>query len=303
MTLRLNNLRPADGAVAGAVAGAVVFGVFLNLVSGGVTPSRVEEAAIPATSTTASDASSEKDDTSTSSTKAGKPDNADATSASPTSSPRPSSVEIAPSTTTAAPAAQPATTAVEDVSSVDALIRQLRVEPERPRSGYDRDLFDHWITQSNGCSTREQVLINESRTPPQVDPYGCEVLAGDWISAYDGYSTDDPGELDIDHVVALGEAWDSGADGWSAERRRQFANDLDHPGSLIAVTASTNRSKSDRDPSSWQPPNSAAWCQFATDWTRTKIRWDLSADQSEVDALRNIMRAGCGDGEPSGSST
>jgi hypothetical protein len=117
-------------------------------------------------------------------------------------------------------------------------------------------------------------------------------LAGDWFSVYDGVTVEDPSELDIDHVVALGEAWDSGAAGWDAARREAFANDLDHPAALIAVTASSNRSKSDDDPAEWKPPRREAWCQFARDWTSTKIAWDLTADQAEVDGLRSML-TGC----------
>lgn len=83
---------------------------------------------------------------------------------------------------------------------------------------------------------------------------------GGWLSAYDGYTTSDPSELDIDHVVPLGEAWRSGASRWDPARRAAFANDLDAPQALIAVTAATNRSKSDSDPAIWQPPNTNHWC-------------------------------------------
>jgi hypothetical protein len=116
------------------------------------------------------------------------------------------------------------------------------------------------------CDTREEVLITESRTPAQVDPYGCKVVAGDWFSIYDGVVTDQPGDLDIDHVVALAEAWDSGAASWDTNRRRAFANDLDEPAALIAVTASSNRSKRDEDPAEWRPPRREASCQAATRW-------------------------------------
>lgn len=122
--------------------------------------------------------------------------------------------------------------------------------------GYECELFgDGWIdADGDGCDTRREVLIAESTSPAQVDPFGCEVIAGDWVSAYDGYSTDDPTELEIDHVVALSEAWRSGAAAWPEDRRLAFANDLDSPAALVAVTAATNRSKGDRDPASWQPP-------------------------------------------------
>lgn len=183
---------------------------------------------------------------------------------------------VAPSTTTKPPS-----------GSASSLIGQLTVAPEGSGAGYDRDLFQHWIdADHDGCDTRCEVLEVERRTDLPGLP------SGGWLSIYDGYSTDDSGELDVDHVVALGEAWRSGADTWDANRRRGFANDLDEPDALIAVTASTNRSKSDRDPARWQPPNRGAWCQFGLGWVRVKIKWGLTADDAEVGALRNML-AGC----------
>ena len=85
------------------------------------------------------------------------------------------------------------------------------------------------------------------------------------------------------------EAWDSGASGWDEARRRDFANDLGFDGSLIAVTASSNRAKGDQDPAEWLPPRREAWCQFATDWVSVRVRWDLTAVQAEVAALRAAL--------------
>jgi hypothetical protein len=172
-----------------------------------------------------------------------------------------------------------------------AILVGLRIAPKGPRTGYDRDLFPHWIdADGDRCDTREEVLIAESTSPAQVDPSGCKVVAGDWFSLYDGVTTDDPSTFDIDHVVALAEASDSGASGWTAERRRAFANDLDHPQALRAVTASSNRSKSDLDPAQWNPTRDAAWCEYARDWVAVKKAWDLTADQDEVDDLRVMLR-------------
>jgi hypothetical protein len=177
---------------------------------------------------------------------------------------------------------------------VDELLADVEVRPESAQSEYDRSLFGSWIdADGNGCDTRAEVLRAESATPAQVDPYGCHVLTGDWLSVYDGYQTDDPTELEIDHLVALAEAWRSGADTWSHERRVAFANDLGHPGALVAVTAAMNRSKSDKDPAVWQPPNRSAWCAYATDWVTVKQRWHLAMDADELRAVRNML-AGCG---------
>lgn len=163
----------------------------------------------------------------------------------------------------------------------------LSISPEGPRDGYDRDRFRHWIdADRNGCDTRCEVLARQriDSLPGLPD--------GGWLSIYDGYSTDNASEFDVDHLVALSEAWDSGAAAWDDARREAFANDLDS-GQLVAVTAATNRSKSDRDPAEWQPPNRDAWCEWATAWVGVKAKWDLTVDRAEVSALRNILQ-GCG---------
>lgn len=198
---------------------------------------------------------------------------------------------IATTTTTTTTAGIPA----EDRDPT-AILAGLRVAPEGPRAGYSRDLFPHWVdADGDRCDTREEVLIAESTSPAQVDPYGCKVVAGDWVSLYDGLTTGDPAELDVDHVVALAEAWDSGASSWDEARRRDFANDLDHPQALRAVSASSNRSKSDSDPAQWRPPRPEAWCEFARDWVAVKFAWDLAADEAEVAVLRQLLGT-CGGG-------
>lgn len=75
----------------------------------------------------------------------------------------------------------------------------------------------------------------------------CYPTSGSWYSEFDGETRTSPSDISIDHVVALSEAWHSGASGWTTDRRRAFANDLTGP-QLIAVTAEVNISKSGHDP-------------------------------------------------------
>jgi hypothetical protein len=182
-----------------------------------------------------------------------------------------------------------------DADEVDALLGRLDIEPEGTSEGYDRDLFSVWATQPNGCSTREQVLIDEAIGNVQTD-VGCTVVAGDWVSVYDGAEIDDPAELEIDHVVALHEAWQSGGKEWDAAMREAFGNDLDDPATLVAVTSRANQQKSDRDPAEWRPPRRDAWCAFARDWVAIKVRWELTADTAEVRSLRDLLTS-CFDDE------
>ena len=173
----------------------------------------------------------------------------------------------------------------------DELIAGLTVEPE-VSSGYDRDLFRHWVdADGDGCDARREVLIVESTTPVSVGG-GCSLSGGTWVSAFDGVSTNDSSSFDVDHFVPLKEAWDSGANEWDSATRQNFANDLGYEMSLIAVSASSNRSKGARDPSEWMPRASSFKCEYVYSWIQVKLRWQLSVDSAEAAALRNNW-AGC----------
>lgn len=159
--------------------------------------------------------------------------------------------------------------------------------------GYDRDLFALWTdADGDGCDTRREVLLAEARVLPTILA-GCRLVGGRWWSAYDSLFVTDATALDIDHFVPLSEAWRSGAWRWSAATREAFANDLGYPLSLIAVTATTNRSKSDQDPAAWQPPFAGYRCTYVATWIAVKWRWRLSVDPLERAALR-VGLTGCG---------
>jgi len=121
---------------------------------------------------------------------------------------------------------------------------------------------------------------------------GCSITGGEWYSAFDCVSTTDSSSFDVDHFVPLKEAWDSGAHAWDNTRRERFANDLEYAGSLIAVSASSNRSKGASDPAQWLPPSSGYYCQYVIIWVEVKLCWQLSADSAEIATLTNY-RAGC----------
>jgi uncharacterized membrane protein YhaH (DUF805 family) len=168
--------------------------------------------------------------------------------------------------------------------SFSSLIAALVVADEAT-TGYDRALFVHWVdADSDGCDTRKEVLIQESLTNVTLGS-GCSLEGGSWNSAYDSLTTADSSSFDIDHFVPLKEAWDSGANLWTASTREAFANDLGYDGSLIAVSASSNRSKSDRDPSDWMPALSSFACQYIYTWVQVKLRWGLAVDGREKATL------------------
>jgi uncharacterized protein DUF1524 len=167
------------------------------------------------------------------------------------------------------------------------LLARLATAPEHT-VGYARTLFVTWIdADGDGCNTRQEVLIAESRTAPRRGA-GCSVT-GSWLSAYDGVTTVTPSSFDIDHVVALKEAWDSGAWNWPAARRLAYANDLGDSRSLRAVSEASNRSKGDKDPAQWLPPLTSSRCTYATTWVVVKVRWHLSVDALERAALNRVL--------------
>lgn len=162
----------------------------------------------------------------------------------------------------------------------DKLVANLRVSAETP-DGYDRDKFNHWTSiPGRGCDTREVVLFRQNIKRPRR----CGDERGRWFSAYDGKTVRKASGLDVDHMVPLAEAWDSGARRWSARQREAFANDL-YKFSLVAVTLSSNRSKGDRDPADWLPTRRGFGCIYLVRWTAVKYRWRLTVDEREKQAI------------------
>ena len=164
-------------------------------------------------------------------------------------------------------------------------MRALPQAAETP-AGYDRARFKHWVDADGDCQdTREEVLIAESRVPLE----GCSVTVGEWLSPYDRETWTQASDVDIDHLVPLKEAWDSGARAWDDERRERFANDLGDARSLVAVTDNVNQSKGDRDVAEWLPEHGV--CAYVRHWVVVKLRWGLSVDRTERATLRDLARS------------
>ncbi|MGL4388212.1 MAG: YHYH domain-containing protein [Brevinema sp.] len=142
--------------------------------------------------------------------------------------------------------------------------------------GYDRDEWKHWIdADGDGQDTRQEVLIEESLVPVTFDERG-KVLSGKWFDPFSGEYFTDPKELDVDHVVPLKNAYDSGGASWDRKKKEAYANYLDDPNHLMAVSAKENRSKGSKDPSEWLPPNKSFHCEYIRIWHKIKITWGLS---------------------------
>jgi len=151
---------------------------------------------------------------------------------------------------------------------------------------YRRDEWPTWKDiDGDGCDARDQALIAASNPPAQVAGR-CDVASGTWASAYDDKVLTASNQVDVDHVVPLENAHESGGWQWSTDQRARYANDQND---LWVVSSSSNRSKGARGPDQWRPPSHAVWCTYATRWLSIKVRWDLSATTSERDALGQML--------------
>ncbi|MEU5556483.1 HNH endonuclease family protein [Streptomyces globisporus] len=188
-----------------------------------------------------------------------------------------------------APSAQAAMPTPVSAATARTYLGQLTVGAEGSSSGYSRDKFPHWITQSGACNTREVVLKRDG-TNVQQDS-ACAAVSGSWYSPYDGATWSAASDVDIDHMVPLAEAWRSGASSWTTTQRQSFANDLTRP-QLIAVTDNVNQSKGDKDPAEWMPPSSSYMCTYVRAWVHVKKQYNLSVDSAEKSALQSALN-GC----------
>ena len=156
------------------------------------------------------------------------------------------------------------------------------------QGSYSRSAFKYWIdADKDGCDTRSEVLIAEATVKPKVGKK-CALTGGKWLSPYDGKFTTKTSDLDIDHLVPLAEAWRSGAWAWTAKQRQDYANDLGDKRALIAVTLTSNPSKSDSDISNWTPKLDL--CGYAKSWIAIKIRYSLTYDAEEARAMTDYSQ-------------
>ncbi|MGW1835093.1 HNH endonuclease family protein [Streptomyces sp. BBFR2] len=188
-----------------------------------------------------------------------------------------------------APGAAPTRRDLPQPPSADVVrkeLGELNVAAPHSMDGYSRAKFPHWIIQYGACDTREVVLQRDGRDVVQDDR--CRAVSGAWTSVYDGKDVTVARQLDIDHMVPLANAWRSGADEWDNTRRKKFANDLVDP-QLVAVSASSNRSKGDQSPDQWTPPLHSYWCTYARAWTHVKYVYTLNITEAEKNKLDEML--------------
>ena len=158
-------------------------------------------------------------------------------------------------------------------------------------AGYSRSHWKHWTDEDGDCQdARQEALISESLVEVTFESEReCRVESGRWYGAFTGNYVEKPGDLDIDHLVPLKNAHDSGGWAWNSDRKQEYANYLGDPDHLIAVTKGANRSKGAKGPDEWRPPDKGYWCQYATDWTEVKMEWGLSMTQRETEAVIDML--------------
>jgi hypothetical protein len=190
-------------------------------------------------------------------------------------------------------------------AAADAL-RALPVHGRAPHTGYSRDRYGPAWTDvdSNGCDTRNDVLNRDltARTW-RNGTRQCVVLSGDLADPYTGhpiaFSKANAADVQIDHVVALSDAWATGSQGWPATERLHYAND---PLNLLAVDGQANQDKGDGDAATWLPPNKAFRCQYVSRQIAVKTKYRLWVTAAERNAMGTVLAKCPGQPLPAGVS-
>jgi hypothetical protein len=170
-------------------------------------------------------------------------------------------------------------------------IETLAVKGRAAKTGYDRSSFSHWRDPDrNGCDARNDTLRRDlTNLVIKSDSNGCKVLGGVLADPYSGKNIDfvfGASLVDIDHVVALSNAWQTGAFQFTNEIRLQFAND---PLNLLAVSASLNRQKGDGDAGTWLPPTKSYRCQYVARQIAVKKKYGLWLTKPEKVAMSTLL--------------
>jgi Protein of unknown function (DUF1524)/Excalibur calcium-binding domain len=173
-----------------------------------------------------------------------------------------------------------------------AALATLRIKGRAPLTGYTREQFGGGWATVNGCDERDRILARDLRNKRYEPGDDCAIESGVLTDPYTRERivyTRGASEVDIDHVVALADAWQKGAQQWSAVRRETFAND---PLELLAVSAHANRAKGDGDTATWLPPNKAFRCTYVERQIAVKRRYGIWVTQAEHDAMARVL-GGC----------
>lgn len=197
------------------------------------------------------------------------------------------------------PVAIPPKPVVPPRSQAEQLLGELTVARTSHSDSYDRLAFGDpfWWTDDvdssggrNGCDTRDDVIRRDLTNPRIGDRNTCLVFSGTLHDPYTGnvitYNRYEASDIEIDHIVALGAAWRSGAWAWTPDKRRDFANDLNN---LQATDKQVNQDKVSSAPDRWKPPDRSYWCAYAGRWISIKSTYGLTVTSAEMSALEEML--------------
>lgn len=224
-------------------------------------------------------------------------ESSDEVTSTPTSTPTVAPTERPTQTPTAPPTEENADPDDLDQTSSDdtalAVLALLAVKGRAPMTGYDRARFGQaWLdADRNGCDTRNDVLGEHLRVVVR-ETNGCVVTTGTYDDPYTGARIDfrrgDGNLIDIDHVVAMGNAWATGAEKWPIRKRAAFAND---PLNLLPADAGANRQKSDGDAATWLPAYKPFRCEYVARQVAVKQKYGLWVTAPEKQAISRVLGA------------
>ena len=220
--------------------------------------------------------------------------NADTSTAHPGSQIRPGTVTIVNPDTSSAEPQGTAPIGSDEASEALRILNTLPVKGRAPKTGYSRAQFgDAWSDiDHNGCDTRNDILNRDLTAKQHKNSRGCVVISGILNDPYTGKiinfmrGKDTSEQVQIDHVVALSDAWQSGAQEISAQERLQLAND---PENLLAVDGPANQQKSDSDAATWLPANASFRCSYVARQIRVKAKYHLWVKPAEKEAMINVL--------------
>lgn len=180
-------------------------------------------------------------------------------------------------------------------SSIDlasTALGKLPIKGRAPKTGYSRNQFGGDWANSNGCNSREHILARDLTQVKLRSASDCTVLGGMLDDPYTGRNIqftrgpDTSSAVQIDHVVAIGDAWQKGAQQLSFTQRVQLYND---PLELLAVDGPTNGQKGDGDAATWLPPNKPYRCRYVARQIAVKTKYSLWVTQAEHDAMQRVL--------------
>ncbi|MBQ6321026.1 HNH endonuclease [Candidatus Saccharibacteria bacterium] len=182
----------------------------------------------------------------------------------------------------------------ETAPLASAVLEQLPVKGRAAKTGYTREEFYNSWPTIDGCSLRQRIIRREMGSSAVISSTdNCSVISGEYTEPYTGshlifyQKSDFTKGVQIDHVVALSDAWQKGAQNLSKDQRYQLATD---PLNLLAVDAKTNQSKSDGDAASWLPPNKAFRCQYVARQVSVKYKYALWVTAAEKAAIKTVLK-------------